>query len=171
MFGPAVQMGNFCVDCVWFTRDPLASWSMHSGCWLNHSPESYIARVKSFWIVSLENIGFKPLQLRRVAIALADKHGDDSTSAATGPSVTAAAQVAPVSAFKSVGQPTGSLGATPTAAPKIPRRNVYISPFMSHQDQEEEVVRVRRLMTELKVPGGTLRRVMPGKREWQITPL
>lgn len=119
----------------------------------------------------LENIGFRPLQLRRLTIALTEEQQDDSITAATALPTAAAAEVASASASRSVGRPTGSLGATPTATPKVPRRNVYISPFMTQQDQEEEVVRVRRLMTELKVPGGTLRRVMPGKREWHITPL
>ncbi len=77
----------------------------------------------------------------------------------------------PVSASNEMGHPAGHLGPTPSIAPKVPRRNVYISPFLSQQDQEEEVARVKSLMAELAVPGGTVRRVMPGKREWLVTPL
>ena len=54
-----------------------------------------------------------------------------------------------------------------TQAP-VPRRNVYISPFMDPLEQEIEVATVRQLMKQLNVPGGTIRRVMPGQREWLV---
>ena len=134
--------------------------------------------------VRRENIGFRPLQLRRLAIALAETPPESSPIAsepvpaaeasgtATGLELQLGQHNLPrESASNQMERPAGRLGPTPSVAPKVPRRNVYISPFMSQQDQEEEVVRVKSLMAELQVPGGTVRRVIPGKREWHITPV
>ena len=68
-------------------------------------------------------------------------------------------------------QVPGQLGAPPAGAAPVPRRNVYISPFMDPAEQESEVARVRQLLKQLNVPGGTIRRVMPGEREWNIDKL
>jgi|EP01046_Picozoa_sp_COSAG06_P008946 hypothetical protein len=143
---------------------------------------------------ALEGIGVRPLQMRRLTMAFSPTeqlqqptaHVNPPTTATATAAATATAEetftprldlesrLATASAFKPVKGAAGvrvALGAPPGVAPAVPRRNVYISPFMDEQDQEFEVARVKTMMAEMKVPGGTIRRVMPGKREWNITPL
>ena len=136
---------------------------------------------------ALERIGAKPLQLKRLKVALlppqppppplepasSDRRGAAASSAAAAQEE--GVSPAPPPSIKSSNAPLGSPPSmvAPTPSSSHECWNTYISPFLNPEEQHKEIKRMKSILTTYGsttrgVDKGTIRRIPPGGSDWQV---